>query len=166
MEDFWTSLFEILGSSFSWRDFKRIEKRKEKMIFFGCLVRVTLEKKIGGAQVFFPWAHQNSISPNWGENTEGKQGALLLSVLDKTITSTATSTFIFWTYLLSFLFCFCFFFQCCLTCFFFFFFFFFGCSSSHVFLFSPILDSWIFFCYFFKRKIKCPFIHNFFKIKI
>ena len=165
MEDFWTSLFEILGSSFNWRDFKGIEKRKEKMIFFECLVRVTLEKKIGGAQVFFPWAHQNSISPNWGENTEGKQGALLLSVLDKTITSTATSTFIFWTYLLSFLFCFCFFFfQCCLTCFFFLFFFsFLGahlvmCFFSHQFW---ILE--FFFCYIFKRKIKCPFIHNFLK---
>ena len=31
----------------------------------------------------------------------------------------------------------------------FFFLFCFGCSSSHVFLFSPVLGSWIFFCYFF-----------------
>ena len=102
-------------------------------------------------------------SPQIGKKilTENKE---LLSVLDKTIT--AASTLIFWTYLFFlflflFLFCFCFF-QCCLTCFFFLFCF--GCSSSHVFLFSPVLGSWIFFCYFFfYRKIKCLcfFSHQF-----
>ena len=129
---------EILGSPFGWRDFRGYKRGKRKW-FFWVFIRVTLEKKIGGAQLFFSWAHQNSISPNWGENTEGKQGALLLSVLDKTITSTATSTFIFWTYLLSFLFCFCFFFNVVsLVSFFFFFFSFLGahlvmCFFSHQF---------------------------------
>ena len=114
-------------------------------------------------------------SPQIGKKilTENKE---LLSVLDKTIT--AASTLIFWTYLFFlflflFLFCFCFF-QCCLTYFFFFsflfwvliqscvsfltgfgflnfflLFFFFKKNKVFVFLFSPILSSWIFFCYFF-----------------
>ena len=59
-----------LKGMFGWVDFREYEKKKKKKKNWrgGYLVRGRGGKKIGDAQVFSPWAHQNVFSPKLGEN--------------------------------------------------------------------------------------------------
>ena len=80
------------------------EKRGEKNEVCGYLVDSEKWKGFGGIKKFFPWAHQNTISPNWRENYWKIFGQKCLSQLSSNSTMLgATFDFVLIIYFLGFL---------------------------------------------------------------
>ena len=45
-----------------------------------CLVRMERREENGGVRQFYPWVHQNSIFPNWEENSSENEGYVLYKI--------------------------------------------------------------------------------------
>ena len=136
----------------------RTEKKKkkkwkvwEKISGKGVWLRKGGGEKSGGAQLFFLWAYQNSISPKWRENVREKEEEC---VAQNCPSPSNSQLFVF--FYLSF------------WCFFFFFFFWIKFCTVHIGSFCLFLSSFfnilLAFAYFInkKKKLKCPY--NFFLI--